>query len=539
VYGGLGGPGGFETGGGGGGFLPGANGNSPNSGDAGGLGGLGGSANGGDGGDGGGGAAADHYNSSANGGNFGFGGISLSTDGGGGGGIGGGGGGGGQNPDTSGDNGLALYGGGGGFGGGGGSHLGLGGFGGGGGAGTSGDAGFGGGDGGDAIVSGGGGGGAGMGGAIFNMSVGSFPSGVLTMTDCTLTENTAQGGNGGDGNSADNFGDAGVAGNGGSAYGAAVFNLNGSVSLADDTLDSNHVRGGVSGMAVNASVFQVDAAADGGAVYNLAYGNNILTGGGTSASVTLFNSILADSTGGVDLVSSAPHTEVSGSTNLVESYNLGMQLNASFITQHASPGLGPLQDNGGLSPTMAILSKSSAAFGTGDKTFAIFSGVNTDQRGPGFARIVGGRLDLGAYEVQPNDSIHPIRPPAGGPGQAWIGLESILVRVLSHQPTGHHVPGRTPFGALTLERGVVHDGSLAGWLDSIVHARASLVAVSAELQQPVAMRLANLDAFFSAPRQTDIGHKHEVRALRHGIREDVQLVDSEGLARMVVPARGA
>jgi hypothetical protein len=271
----------------------------------------------------------------------------------------------------------------------------------------------------------------------------------------------------------------------------------------------------------------VDAAADGGAVYNLAYGNNILTGGGTSASVTLFNSILADSTGGLDLVSDVSSASVGGSHNLVESYNLGNQFDMSFITQHASPGLGPLQDNGGLSPTMAIVSKSSDAFGTGDKTFAIFSGVNTDQRGPGFARIVVGRLDLGAYEVQPNDSIHPIRPPAGGPGQSWIGLESILVRVLSHQLTGQRVPARTPFDAITLERGVVHDDALAGWLDSIAHARASVAATTAEMQRPgvasaVGMRIAELDAFFSVAHSPKRQREdHFLESHHHRLDEDM------------------
>jgi hypothetical protein len=55
--------------------------------------------------------------------------------------------------------------------------------------------------------------------------------------------------------------------------------------------------------------------------------------------------------------------------------------------------LGPLQDNGGPTQTMALLS-GSPAIDAGDNTGA----PDTDQRG--FARIVGGTIDIGAFEVQ-------------------------------------------------------------------------------------------------------------------------------------------
>jgi hypothetical protein len=62
------------------------------------------------------------------------------------------------------------------------------------------------------------------------------------------------------------------------------------------------------------------------------------------------------------------------------------------------PGLAPLADNGGPTQTHALLPES-PALNAGDPA-AIVSAPATDQRGPGFVRVVGGRVDLGAYEEQ-------------------------------------------------------------------------------------------------------------------------------------------
>jgi hypothetical protein len=61
------------------------------------------------------------------------------------------------------------------------------------------------------------------------------------------------------------------------------------------------------------------------------------------------------------------------------------------------PLLGPLQNNGGQTWTMALLT-GSPAINAGDP-----SPINPpawDQRGFGFLRIANGRLDIGAFEVQ-------------------------------------------------------------------------------------------------------------------------------------------
>ncbi len=332
TYGGVGG------GGGGGGFVAGANGSDSQGGGKGGFANLGE----GDGGNGNSNQGSD--------GDFGNGGSGGS---GGGGGVGGGGGDGASNLVGSG-----------GFGGGGGSGgsnsvVGKGGFGGGGGGGegsggSGGSGGFGAGNG----SSGTGGGGAGLGGAIFNMGADSADagSGQATLINCTLTANTAQGG---DAIIIDTGSNAGAPGNG---YGGAIFNLDGQVVLQDDTVAANTVKDG-SGAATGGAA--------GGAVYNLGYGHDIDTGAKVSATLVLNNSILAASSGGSDLASQAfaidegisDDASISGSNNLVMSNGGGIA--AGVIASTADPQLGLLQNNGGLTPTM-LPSTGSPVLGAGD-----------------------------------------------------------------------------------------------------------------------------------------------------------------------------
>jgi hypothetical protein len=62
-----------------------------------------------------------------------------------------------------------------------------------------------------------------------------------------------------------------------------------------------------------------------------------------------------------------------------------------------NPRLGALADNGG--PTLTIkLLPGSTAIDRGDPSFT--PPPNFDQRGPGYPRVVNGRIDIGAFEVQ-------------------------------------------------------------------------------------------------------------------------------------------
>jgi len=66
-----------------------------------------------------------------------------------------------------------------------------------------------------------------------------------------------------------------------------------------------------------------------------------------------------------------------------------------------SPRLGPLQDNGGLTKSQALL-PDSPALRTGSPLVAVFAAapLNFDQRGFGFLRTFGNTVDIGAFEDQ-------------------------------------------------------------------------------------------------------------------------------------------
>jgi hypothetical protein len=211
-------------------------------------------------------------------------------------------------------------------------------------------------------------------------------SGVLSSTDCTFTANTAQGGDGGGGSK------------GGAGDGAALFNLDGSVTLNDVTVAGNTVTNAAHSAGIHN---------EGGAVYALVYRSLIQTGDEVTTTLTLNNSILSGTTGSAasDLVSrgdSNKQLPITGTNNLVQAQDLQdttLTPPNGVIVKSSDPQLGPLQDNGGLTPTMAI-TPSSPAFGIGNPHV---SGLPaTDQRGSGFARLTNGRLDLGAFQVQTN-----------------------------------------------------------------------------------------------------------------------------------------
>jgi hypothetical protein len=333
---------------------------------------------GGDGSGGGGGSFGEA--SSDTGGAFGGGGQGNGA-GGAGGGVGGGGSAGGQG------------GGGGGFGGGGGYGSGnvfavggSGGFGGGGGGGSGepGAPGFGGGT----AEGASGGGGAGMGGAIFNMQ------GTLRIDDSTIAGNTAIGG-------IDGVSDhgKGIAG--------AVFNLSGAFTATGSTFADN------------------TAAYYAAQIYNLVYDGHTAR----TAQTTLRDTIVAEGTGPADLAS-VKTADISpsplGSANAdLSQFDLVTQLAAPGVDEmgtvsgsplSADPLLGPLQDNGGPTETMAPASGSPAI----DAGSAF--GLTTDQRGLqrpcDFASLpnAGDGSDIGAVELQANPCAQPANSHSPSPG---------------------------------------------------------------------------------------------------------------------------
>lgn len=214
-----------------------------------------------------------------------------------------------------------------------------------------------------------------MGGAIFNMF------GTTTLTNCTLTANIAQGGN------ATAFAAAG------GSFGGAVFNLDGQLNLTFCTVAANTVTGGTGG---------TDGQAMGGAVYNLAFD----TGGPQSATTTMTNSILSNSVGGVDLANNGGNQAIVllNGPSLVMSRG-GNTPTTGEPTVTADPDLGPLQNNGGPTQTMAITTSSPAS-----NAGAPVEGIVTDQRGEPRPNMPA----LGAFQ--------PPAPPAPPPPETDLSL---------------------------------------------------------------------------------------------------------------------
>src|SRR5262249_16241250 len=103
---------------------------------------------------------------------------------------------------------------------------------------------------------------------------------------------------------------------------------------------------------------------------------------------------------------------------------------------NVNPQLGSLQDNGGPTQTMALLAGSPAS-NAGDNSGA----PAYDQRGPGFARVLDGVIDIGAFEAQtplpPAISISGVSLSEGNIG-ATAAVFTVRLSAASTQPVSVH-----------------------------------------------------------------------------------------------------
>jgi predicted outer membrane repeat protein len=252
--------------------------------------------------------------------------------------------------------------------------------------------------------------------------------GTLMLTNCTVSGNSASGGGGGLSSSGTlTLTNCTVSGNSASFSNGGGLNNSGTLTLTNCTVSGNSASGqfssGTGGGLNNSGTLTLtnctvsgNAALRGGGIYMDSYydgvlatvsdstfiGNTASEGGGMLfffGQLTLNNSIVAFSTNmDLDLRS----TFVRGSHNLIGdgSGSPSPQIIGGLAdTITGDPMLGPLADNGGPTETMALL-PGSPALNTGSNAL-IPGGVTTDQRGSGFARVIGGTVDIGAFEVQP------------------------------------------------------------------------------------------------------------------------------------------
>jgi hypothetical protein len=296
-----------------------------------------------------------------------------------------------------------------------------------------------------------------VGGQVFGGGV--FAGGQTNISSSSIQVNTITGGNG-------TYDSGTVEGTiGGSAFGGGVYfnpgNTSAPILIIASTLSGNSVTGGsgsggsaTPGGAEGGGAFFAGGAGD--AIINstiagnqvngatLGFGGGLFLSGGTNpASTVLINDTVADN--------SANGTDSSGGgiANLgatVDMFNTLVALNSAsnsqdylgdvsnnnddligiangstgFSTSHGdqlgntssplNPELSTLASNGGPTDTIALLANS-PAINAGDSSFEVDTGP-FDQRGQGFARVVNGAMDIGAFEVQPAKSPTASRPPS-------------------------------------------------------------------------------------------------------------------------------
>jgi hypothetical protein len=303
-----------------------------------------------------------------------------------------------------------------------------------------------------------------LGGAIYN-----FGSASLTVTDSNLSGNAAGFG----GAIANNSGTVAVTSStvasNSALVGGGIFNgYGGTVTVTASTFASNTASyaggGGIDNdsgavLTVINSTFASNQATTGGGIDNNAAaaltvtsstfaGNAATTGGGIADAGTMAarNTILAGNTAatGADLsgdLGSQGH-------NLIGDTGGGVGFAASDLL-NVDPVLGPLQDNGGPTATMSLL-PGSPAVDAGDNTGA----PDWDQRGPGFPRIVGGTIDIGAFEVQAGVATQlVVSAPAGVMAGVPFDVTVTALDAYAHVASGYL--GTVTFTTTDLDPGVV------------------------------------------------------------------------------------
>ena len=131
---------------------------------------------------------------------------------------------------------------------------------------------------------------------------------------------------------------------------------------------------------------------------DLMYGAGLYTSDATELESTIVaNNTLTHSVFGPVADDIGGSGALSGNNNLTQFVLIGP---APADTIYADPRLGSLSYNGGSTRTHA-LSPLSPAVEAGNNV----AGLATDQRGPGFARVIGANADIGAFELDLNDVI--------------------------------------------------------------------------------------------------------------------------------------
>jgi hypothetical protein len=253
----------------------------------------------------------------------------------------------------------------------------------------------------------GGGGGAGSGGAIYVDYTGDSPA--LVTVNCTFFDNLAHGGDGGRGGDGKMAAQAGDGGDGGNAAGGALYHAALGCSLGDCgnmvhcTLNQNHLLPGIGGAGgigtVNGSPGAGGSGSGGGILLlpiQFQIGNSIVAANSCIAAAPCLG---PDVNGTVVSLGFNFISAVDASSTGWTVAQPGLDYRGTVLIP-LDAKLGPLQNNGGETPTMTLLDGSLAIDAGGPTLFTL------DQIGQTRPIIVkgiangGDGSDIGAYELQ-------------------------------------------------------------------------------------------------------------------------------------------
>jgi len=253
-----------------------------------------------------------------------------------------------------------------------------------------------------------------------NAGGGISSSGALALQNCTIANNSGY--------------------NGGALYNSGTATVTGCAFFANVLLDQFYQPAPTTGAAIDNtgtlkltnSTLSGNSADGGAAIYNSATAavsdctitanndNDYMAGAITNrGSVTLANSIVAGNTAydGSGDVSGAFKSQGHNLIGIIDDNSSGW-LSSDLTGTNAhplNPDLSPLGAHGGPTATQFPLA-GSPAIGAGSVAL-IPAGVTTDQRG--FARVVGGKVDIGAVELQ-KTSVVTVTPPAAQDAVAGV-----------------------------------------------------------------------------------------------------------------------